>query len=162
MESLLDSKIVEALNYRIQQEELSARIYLQMSLWLDNMGYKNLAKLYKEYEQEERDHVGWATDFLLSFGIMPELKSLPSPTMEFSSCMELLEATLEHERDILKQCEELASKALVEFKNFSLHHLALKFCTEQVDEVGKALDIIDHAKLTNDMLVLDHYVEKYL
>ena len=161
MEKLLDDKIVELLNYRGQQEEYSARLYAQMSLWLDNKGYKHLSALYKEYAQEEREHAHWAREFLLNHGITPELKSLASPYTEYGSCMEVLEATLEHELDIQKQCEEMAEKAL-ELKNAALRSLALKYCEEQVDEIGKAIDIIDHAKLTSDMLVLDHYVERYL
>jgi len=161
MENLLDAKIVDLLNYRIQQEEYSARLYMHMSLWLDNKGYKHMSKLYKDYSEEERAHAQWACDFLLNHGITPDLKAIPSPTSEYSSCMDLLEATLEHELDIQKQCEEMAEKAL-EFKNAALRSLALKYCEEQVDEIGKAIDLIDHAKLTTDMLVLDHYVERYI
>jgi len=43
-----------------------------------------------------------------------------------------------------------------------LYQLGLKYCEEQIDEIQKAIDLIDQAKLTTDMLVFDHYVEKYL
>ena len=161
MENLLDNKIVELLNYRIQQEEYSARLYMQMSLWLDNKGYKHISKLYKNYSKEERQHAQWACDFLLNHGVTPELNTLESPYVEYKDCFEVLEDTLKHERDILKQCEELAQKA-GELKSYALQSLAFKYCEEQVDEIGKAIDLLDHAKLTSDMLVLDHYEERYL
>jgi len=161
MRNLLDEKIIELLNYRIQQEEFSSRLYHQMSLWFDNQGFKHLAALYKKYEGEEKLHAEWSMDFLLNFGITPQLQSLNSPVMEFESYMDVLEATLDHELMITKQCEELAQKAL-EMKHTGLFALASKYCAEQVEEVGKAIDILDHAKLTSDKLVLDHYVERYL
>lgn len=161
MKNLLDEKIVDVLNYRIQQEENSARLYKYMSLWLSNKGYSHLSELYRRYAEEERKHAEWAIEFLLNYGITPELKALNSPIMEFDSCMSVLEATLEHEILIEKQCETL-HLAAVEYDKPALISLALRYCEEQAEEIGKTTDILDHAKLTSDMLVLDHYVERYL
>jgi ferritin len=80
---------------------------------------------------------------------------------EFSSCMEILEETLKHELQITRECEKLHDLG-VQLKKPSLQELALRFCKEQDEEISKALDLLDHAKLTDDMLVFDHYVEKYL
>lgn len=159
--SLLSKEIIADLNYRIQQEEFSSRLYKQMSLWLGNKGYANLSELYSKYAAEEMTHAAWAQEFLLNHGITPELKVLQSPYAEYGSCMEILEETLNHELEVTKQCEALATKAL-KAGSHTLYALASKYCAEQVEEVGKAIDIRDHAKLTNDMLVLDHYIEKYL
>ena len=161
MRNLLKPEIVTLLNFRIQQEELSSRIYNQMSLWLENKGLSNLAKVYKNYSEEELTHAGWASEFLLNFGVTPELMTLPSPYIEYEDLKAILEITLDHELTITKQCEELAEKALT-LKNAGLRALAEKYCTEQIDEVGKAIDMLDHFALTTDLLVLDHYVEKYL
>ena len=68
---MLDKKIIELLNYRINQEQLSSRIYEQMSLWLDNKGLKNFSTLYKNYSDEELVHAGFAKEFLLAYGINP-------------------------------------------------------------------------------------------
>lgn len=160
--TLLKPEIVELLEYRIQQEEFSARIYEQMRLWFDDKGYKNFAKLYESYVVDEMVHAGWAKSFLLDYGYTPKLKPLLSPDAEYTSCMEILEATLEHELLVTKQCEKLAMTGL---KNDMpvLHALGLKYCAEQQEEIGKAITIIDIAKLTSDMLVLDNYIgENYL
>lgn len=160
-EQLLDKDVITLLEYRIMQEEASVRLYKQMALWLENKGYSHLAQLYNKYAGEERSHAGWACDFLLSYGITPKLKSLPAPEVEYSSCMDILESTLDHELEIERQCNEMTFRAL-QLKHFGLHALGLKYCSEQTEEIKKSLDIIDHAKLTSDMLVLDHYVERYL
>ena len=159
--TLLKKEIIADLNYRIQQEEFSSRLYKQMSLWFGNNGYAHLSQLYTKYATEEMNHASWAEGFLLNHGIMPELKPLQSPYAKYDSCMDILEETLKHELDITKQCETLASTAL-KAGSYTLYSLAIKYCAEQIEEVGKAIDIIDHAMLTKDLLVLDNYIKKYL
>ena len=45
----LSEAMVKLLNYRVEQEEFSARIYLAMSTWLDDKGFVGAAKLFKQY-----------------------------------------------------------------------------------------------------------------
>lgn len=158
---MLDKKCIELLNYRIQQEEFSSRLYEQMSLWLDNKGYLNLSKLYDRYAQEELTHASWAKKYLLDYGINPSLKALPSPYVEYGSVKEIFDATLEHELQVTKQCEDLANHA-VEEKYHVLYSLALKYCAEQQEEIGKAITLLDICKLTSDQLLLDTYVGEKL
>ena len=42
---LVSKKTISLLQYRIKEEEQSSRLYLSMSLWLENEGYVNSAKL---------------------------------------------------------------------------------------------------------------------
>lgn len=160
--TLLDKEIIDLMEYRIQQEEHSARIYESMSLWFKDMGYSNLAELYKKYTEDEWTHAGWAKSFLLDYNLKPVLKPLPSPDMDFETPMDIFNETLKHEIDVTNQCNELTAKALAK-KHFVLHALGLKYCAEQQEELGKSFDIISVAKLTTDMLVLDQYIgETYL
>lgn len=158
---LLDPKVVNTLNYRIQQEEDSARLYERMSLWFNNYGYANLGKLYTKYACEEMSHAGWAKSYLLDYGYTPELSKLKEQVEDYESCMQIFEMTLSHEQEILRQCEELASMALKE-NNHNLYSLASKYCMEQTEEIGKAINLIDIHNLTSDKLVLDNYVGENL
>lgn len=155
--NLLSKKIVDTLNYRIQQEDFSSRLYEQLSLWLNDNGYLNTSKLYKKYASEESNHADWAKSFLLDYGITPTLMKLESPEMEINSLQDVFEVTLEHELDITRQCEELATTALKE-GNHVLYHLASKYCGEQQEEIGKAITNLDILKLSSDMLIVDHYI----
>lgn len=157
MKDLLDKKIVDTLEYRIQQEEFSSRLYEQMHLWLDDNGYLNTAALYKIYSDEEMKHAGWSKSYLLDYGYTPKLRKLDSPDIELNSLQDVFEATLEHELEITKQCEDLASQALKE-GNHVLYALASKYCAEQQEEIGKAVTNLDILALSNDMLIVDHYI----
>jgi ferritin len=154
---LLNNKTVDALNYRIQQEEHSSRIYEQASLWLDNKGLLNCSKLFKNYADEEMVHATFAKQFLLDYGITPCLDPLPSPEIEYETLLDVFEAAHEHELLVTKQCNDLATLALKE-NNHVLYQLALRYCTEQQEEIGKTITLLDILKMSTDMLVVDHYI----
>ena len=161
----LNKKIVDLLNYRIQQEEHSSRIYEQMALWLDDKGFKNFAALYYKYAHEELAHAKFAKDHLLAYGIQPELTKLPAPDMEFNSLKEILVLTLEHEQKITSQCNEL-TKAAMELNDFPTMTLGLKYCAEQVEELDKAQTFVDQMETFGDskevMITLEHNVKDML
>ena len=158
---LLPQECIDIMNYRIQQEEFSSRLYEQMKLWFDNKGYTNLAKLYDSYVLDEMQHAGWAKSYLLDYGVTPELKPLASPYVDYKDCKEILNETLKHEQIITSQVSELASKSF-KMNNFVLHSLALKYCAEQQEEIGKIVNLLDISELTGDGLVLDSYVKENL
>jgi ferritin len=128
-----------------------------MSLWLNDKGLLNTSKLYSTYSQEELKHAQWAKDFLLDYGLVPELKKLDAPDNEYSTLKDIFQATLDHELEITRQCNELATLALKE-SNHVLYSLASKYCAEQHEEVGKAITNLDILSNSSDMLIVDHYI----
>ena len=158
---MLETEIIDALIYRIQQEQLSSRIYEQMSIWFDLRGYKNLAKLYNKYAHEELSHAEWAKKFLLSYNENFQLQPLEAPNAAFSGVSEILQLTLEHEQEITNQCNELA-KLASSLQNYPCFELALKFCREQVEELEKAFDLVDMYTLSNNDLLFEHSIENLL
>lgn len=154
---LLDKKVIETLNYRIQQEEDSARLYEQISLWFDNKGMINLSKLYKKYADEENVHAGWSKSYLLDHRITPELRVLKKVDNEFADVKQILELTLSHELEVTRQVTKLAELALNE-DNHVLYTLASKYCAEQQEEHGKATTNLDIFALTSDLLIFDNYI----
>jgi ferritin len=161
----LDKKIIELLNYRIQQEEESSRIYEQFALWLDNAGFKNFGKLYYKYAKEELKHSRFAKDHLLAFGIEPQLTKLSAPDLEFDSLKEILVLTLEHEQEITRQCNEL-TKTAAALDDFPTMTLGMKYCAEQVEELDKAQTFVDQITTFGDskevMITLEHNVKDLL
>jgi ferritin len=158
--NLLSQEAIASLEKRILSEEFSARLYEDMHLWFEDKGLSNLAKLYKDYSDEEWEHAGWGKTFLLSYGYKPVLKTIPSPETDYESCDEILETTLTHELDVQRECEFMAKEALKRGE-IALYTLALKYVEEQIDEAAKAIDLLDIKKLSSDMLVFDKYVGKH-
>ena len=161
----LDKKIIELLNYRIQQEEESARIYEQFALWLDDKGFKNFAALYYKYAHEELAHAKFAKDHLLAFGIEPQLTKLSAPDLDFNSLKEILVLTLEHEQEITRQCNEL-TKTAAALDDFPTMTLGMKYCAEQIEELDKAQTFVDQITTFGDskevMITLENNVKDLL
>lgn len=161
---LLDSECVELLLYRINEEEFSSRLYEAMSLFLNNKGYMNAAKLWKRYSEEELTHAQWAKDYLLSFGMCPCLQTIQEPDTEFTDLAKVIELSYEHEVEVSKQCKELAACALGK-GDFMLFSLAQKYCAEQVEELDKLQTLKDQLEAFGRdkiaLRLLDHELASY-
>lgn len=133
---LLSKEGIDLLNFRIQQEELSSRIYLSMSMWLNNKGYIGAAKLWRKYSDEEMKHADIARDYLLAFGVQPLTPALVAPSNNYEGLPQIVKMSYDHEITVSKQCKELAAKAMKE-GDFMLYELALSYLKEQVEEHDK-------------------------
>lgn len=159
---LLSKEAIDELTFRVNSEEFSSRLYHNMSLWFEDKGYINLAKLYENYSQEEMKHAGFAKEFLLSYNLKPELRALQSPEAEYKDCEDILSSTLDHEIKITTECQELSKNALKRGE-MTLFTLAQKYCAEQVEELKKSYDLVNIYKLTSCPLLFDQYIgEHYL
>ena len=138
---LISDKTIELLNYRIEQEDLSSRIYLAIYLALENSGHQS-AKLWKKYSSEEANHADWARTYLLSLGITPKTGVLKETTCDCKSLVDAIKMTYEHELEVTKQCKELAAHAMSEGDHL-LYPLAMKYMSEQIEEMEKAITLQD-------------------
>jgi len=133
---LIPEEIVKLLNYRINQEELSARLYYAMSEWLENKGYFGAAGMIKRWSDEETIHANWAVDFLEAYDYLPEIGALEDVPTEYKSLKDCISKSYDHEVEITDQCNELASR-VVKASCFCAMPLALKYMHEQTDELEK-------------------------
>jgi ferritin len=162
---LLSDDCVEYLNYRVQQEEYSGRIYLAMSMWLDNNGYVNAAKLWRKYSNEEMSHSDLARTYLLSMGVQPETPVLESPEQTFTGLPEIIEMSYDHEIVVTQQIKELADDAMKKMDHM-LYEFALAYLKEQVEEHNKMQNWVDQLNAFGTdkvaMRLLDHEMKDYL
>ena len=142
-----DSEI-KLINYRIEQEELSSRIYRGMYVWLDMNGYK-AAKLWKKYSDEEQSHADAFYSYLLDLNVMPDVPALPKVENSFSSLMDVAQKSLQHEILVTNQIEALSNTAM---KNGDTKTMAMaqKYLLEQVEELSKTQYWVDRLKLAGD------------
>lgn len=162
---LLSDDCVEYLNFRVQQEEYSGRIYLAMSMWLDNNGYVNAAKLWRRYSNEEMAHSDIARTYLLSMGVQPATPVLESPEQNFTGLPEIIEKSYDHEIVVTKQIKELATDAMSKGDHM-LYEFALAYLKEQVEEHNKMQNWVDQLNAFGTdriaIRLLDHEIKDYL
>lgn len=162
---MIDDSCISFLNYRVQQEDLSSRIYMAMSLWLNNNGYLNAAKLWRKYSDEEQKHADIAREYLLNMGVQPATASLEQPEQTFAGLPEIIKKSHQHEIDISMQCQDLANHALKDGSHM-LYELALHYLREQNEEMGKTQDLVDQLEAFGEdkiaMRLFDHELKDYL
>jgi ferritin len=139
---LISEHCVDYLNYRIQQEEYSSRIYMSMSMWLNNKGYVGGAALWRKYSDEEMVHAEWSRTYLLSFGIQPVTPRLDQPQQDYSGLPEIIELSYEHEIEVSFQIKKMADESF-KMGDHMLYELALRFSKEQVEEHDKMQNWMD-------------------
>jgi len=149
MENIIDDKLISLLQYRINQEEQSSRIYRAMSEWLTYNGYIGAGSLWKKYSDEELKHAEWAYSFLSDLDILPIVDKITKPEMSFSTLPDIIEKSYEHEVEITRQCNELYAAGL-EYKCGMVTQLALKYQAEQVEELGKMTKWLDRLEAFGD------------
>ena len=137
MNPLITDNAVDYLNYRIQQEEYSSRIYMSMTMWLDEKGFKGAAALWRKYSDEELTHADIARKYLLSFGVQPLTPRLDQPQQDFpGSLPEIIQLSYEHEIEVSTQIKKMADFAMSN-KDHILYELCLGYLKEQVEEHDK-------------------------
>lgn len=153
----INEEVIKLLNYRIQQEQYSSKIYEQMAAWLQNASFLKCAKVWTKFALEELTHAEIAKDYLLSFNVMPELMVIDEAPNDFKDIKDLIQATFDHEVLITTQCLELTNKAM-ELKDWTLFALGQKFNEIQRGEMDEVYNLLDISNLSNDNLILDKYI----
>lgn len=138
----VDDDCINILNFRIEQEEYSSRVYHAMSMYLNDKGYTNSAKRWQQDSDDEMVHASWAKEYLLDMGIQPKIPALKEPPQDYKGLPDVIRKSYDHEVLVTKQCQELASHAL-KSGNHLLYQLALKYLKEQQEELGKVQTYID-------------------
>lgn len=139
---LITADCISYLNFRIQQEEYSSRIYLAMSMWLNNKGYVGAAALWKKYSDEEMGHADWARTYLLSFGLQPLTPKLEQPNQTFTGLPQIIQTSFDHEVEISTQIQQMASESFKKGDHM-LYELCLRYLKEQVEEHDKMQTWVD-------------------
>jgi ferritin len=138
----VDDDCINILNFRIEQEEYSSRVYHAMSMYLNDKGYVNSAKRWQQDSEDEMVHASWAKDYLLDMGIQPKIPALKEPPQDYRGLADIIRKSYDHEVLVTKQCQELASHAM-KSGNHLLYQLAFKYLKEQQEELGKLQTYID-------------------
>lgn len=133
----ISQKLIELMNYRIEQEEASSRLYKGMAVWLDFKGFSGAAKLFNKYADEETKHAGWAYQYLLDLDVMPIVPAIEKPLVEFAGLVDIINKTYEHEQKVTEQCQALADAAFKAGDYMTLH-LAQHYLDEQIEELAKS------------------------
>ncbi|MBN1329416.1 MAG: ferritin [Candidatus Heimdallarchaeota archaeon] len=157
--ALISDKMNKAMNDQIKEELDSGYLYLQMSIWLDEHNFKNLAKWYDIQAKEEYEHAEKFIHYIVETGGKVELLPLSKPKSDWKSIKEIIDAGLAHEKHITSKIESLVRFA-EELGELQPRSMLMWFIDEQIEEEANAQALIDtYAGFKNDQL-FDHHTHR--
>ena len=154
----ISSTLQNAINGQINAELASAYLYLSMVAYFEEANLSGFAHWMRMQNKEETSHAMRLFDFVIDRGGRVELQGLDTPANNFTSPLDAMERTLEHERKVTSLIHRLY-EASVEESDYAAQVLMHEFITEQVEEEKSAEEIVEHLRLVGEdgtgLLMLD-------
>lgn len=160
----VSQNLIKLLNYRIEQEEFSSRLYKAMSIWLNYSGFLGAAKLWNTYSNEEMVHANWAYEYLLDMDELPVVPMIKQPQTNFTGLVDIIKRSYEHEQEVTRQCQEFATACFKDGDYMALE-LAQKYLKEQQEELSKTVTWLDRLEAFGEskecLRLLDNEMGEY-
>ena len=138
---MLDKKVAELINDQINKEFYSAYLYLDFSVYYEEVGLDGFANWYMIQAQEERDHAVLMLQYLQNNGEKVTLEAIAKPDKELKDKLQVLELGLEHERYVTSLIHTIY-EAAYSAKDFRTMQFLDWFVKEQGEEEKNADDLI--------------------
>ena len=152
-------KMIGALNDQIGKELAASVQYIAIGSHLSSENLPELARLFYEQADEERDHAMRFVRFVVDIGGAVRIPALPEPRSDFHSTEECVSLSLDWETEVTCQINDLVEIASEESNYLALRFLDY-FVTEQLEEVNKMGGLLALVKRAGASGLL--YVEDYL
>ena len=141
----MKEKILKTLNEQMNAEYYSAYLYLSMSAYAENAGFKGTAHWLLRQAHEERGHAEKIFKFILERGDIPALADIKATPPKYKGLEDVFKKVASHERHVTDLIDAAANVALDE-RDHATYSFLRWFVDEQVEEVSAADEIL--AKFT--------------
>jgi len=157
----MDKKFVEAINVQLNFEIESAHVYLAMQNYFASKSLKGFEHWFQIQFREEMEHAEKFMDYLNDRGERVEIRGFETPKNEFGSILEVLEISLNHEKEVTKRIWNLMATA-IELKDYASISFLQWYVDEQVEEEANFSELIDKVKMVGDkgLYMLDRELGK--
>jgi ferritin len=132
---------VEQLNEQIGHEFSAHQQYVAIATYYDALTMPQMAALFYQQAQEERDHAMMMVQYLLDADHTPRIPAVPAPRLDFADVVEPVAAALDQEKRVTEQINELTRIAR-ENDDYASDQFMQWFIKEQVEELAKMSDLL--------------------
>lgn len=158
MTSLVNTRIVDAINGQVVEEFTAANQYLAMALYFDIETLPELSKFFHFQSIEEHGHGRKLLQYIAAAGGQPIVPATKDVKNYFESVEEAVELALNQELKVTDQINTLVALAEQE-KDYLTREMLQWFVTEQLEEVSSISDLLNVARRAKDDLFR---IEEYL
>lgn len=157
----MDKKMVEAINTQLNFEIESAHVYLAMQNYFAAKSLKGFEHWFQVQFREELEHAQKFMDYLNDRGERVEVRGFENPQNEFESVLQVLEISLNHEKEVTRRINNLMKMA-IELNDYATVSLLNWYVDEQVEEEANFSELIDKVKMisNNGIFMLDKELRK--
>lgn len=131
----------ERLNEQIGNEFEAHQQYIAIATYYDALTMPQMAGLFYQQAQEERDHAMMMVQYLLDADHTPVIPAIAAPRFDFADVVEPVAAALEQEKRVTAQINDLTRIAR-ENHDYASDQFMQWFIKEQVEEVSKMSDLL--------------------
>ena len=151
---MLKETLVKALSEQVNAEYYSAYLYLTMSAYADQEGFKGMANWLFVQAQEEMAHGTHIYQHILERGAAPAFTDIKVSDSKFNNIQEVFEKVLSHEQHVTELINNIASIAMKE-NDHATYNFIMWYVNEQIEEESTASDIVTKLKFfKNDVNLL--------
>ena len=146
---MLSEKLTNALSDQVNWELYSSYLYLSMSSYAEDKGFKGVANWLFVQAKEEMAHAIHMYQHILERGAVPRLAAIKAPEESFDSLMDVFEKVYAHELKVTERINNIATLALQE-NDHACYQFIMWYVNEQVEEEDNDTDILARLELIGD------------
>ncbi|MEK7684955.1 MAG: ferritin, partial [Verrucomicrobiota bacterium] len=156
---LISKKMNAALNEQIGNEFNASLQYVSIASHFSGDALPALAAHFYRQAEEERDHAMRFVKYIVDAGGSIEIPAIPAPKGAFKNAEEAVQLSLDREKAVTQQINQLYELAIKESDHTTRTFLAW-FLTEQLEEVSSMDNLLKMVQRAGEANML--YVEAYL
>ncbi|MBM3833389.1 MAG: ferritin [Verrucomicrobia bacterium] len=156
---LISDSMNAAINEQIGNEFSASLQYVSIASHFASETLPELAAHFYNQSEEERDHAMRFVRYVVDAGGRVEIPAIAMPKADFKSVEEAVQISLEQEKTVTQQINDLVELSLKESDHIT-HNFLAWFLTEQLEEVSSMQDLLKVVQRAGDTNLL--FVEDYL
>ena len=158
MTTLINKKVVDALNAQVVEEFTAQNQYIAIALYFDMETLPGLSHFFHLQAQEEYEHGMKLLQYITDAGGHPVVPATKEVKNHFESAAEAVELALNQELKVTDEINTLVALAEAE-KDYLTRQTLQWFVTEQLEEISSMSDLLNVVQRAGDNLFL---VEEFL
>jgi bacterioferritin B len=157
---MADKTFAQALNEHIPNEFAAHQAYLAAAIYYDDLTMPRMASFFYRQALEERNHAMMIVRYLIDIEAEVTIPAVAGPKNGFADIVEPVRMSLEQEKKVTEQFNELAAIARAE-NDFQGEQFLQWFLKEQVEEVALMDDLLTVVERAKDLpLEIEEFIAR--
>lgn len=160
---MISKEMNKMLNEQINAEIWSAYLYLSMSLYAEEQGYRGVSNWFYVQSREELDHSRMIQKYVMAKDGKVTLLPVMQVQSEWPSPAEMFRASLAHERVVSQKIDGIMLAAQKE-RDYATCSFLSWFVDEQVEEEESCTDLVQQFEKASDapcyFMQIDYELQK--